>query len=278
VEPGFYTAAELSAERYHSGPGVSNSGLKLLGSKTPAHFYAQHLDPDRRQRPSTQPQMIGTALHAAALEPEKFAAQYVVAPYEARNSAGYKAWAKDQDRLILMPVAADNVAGMRQSLFSHPIAGRLLGDAREFEFSLYAIDPETGVLCRARLDLLTHSGFIVDLKKCQDASPAEAARSIAKYGYHQQDAFYTDVFGWCVGQPPRGFAFIFIEELPPHAVAVYVLDTADRDRGRRMYRRALNLYARCLESGEWPGYPVQAQTLSLPAWARRDIDSMTLEG
>lgn len=278
MTPGFYTAAELSAERYHSGPGVSNSGLKLIGDKTPLHFWARHVDPQRRQLKGSAPMFIGTALHAAALEPDVFARTYVEAPFSARNAAGYKAWAKKQadDGLqILMPDEALNVTGMRRALWSDPEVAALFRDAFEFEYSAYSHDPETGVLVRIRMDLLTSSGWIVDLKKTQDASPEAVSKTIANFGYHHQDAFYTDALTWACGEPPRGFLFVFVEELPPHAVKVVRLVEEDRERGRRLYRRNLNTYARCVETGQWPGYG-GSQWIELPQWARRSIDSLTL--
>lgn len=276
MTPGFYGADALTNEAYHSGPGVSNSGLKLIGDKTPAHYYAQYLDPNRPAASSTKPQMIGTAVHAACLEPDRFEEEYVVAPFQRGNQAGLKAWkqaeADDRNRHILIEPEYDGVLAMRQALRSHPVAGRLLSDAFAFEYSAYAEDPETGVLCRIRADLVTNGGWILDLKKCQDASPEGAAKSCANYGYHHQDAFYTDVWGWVTGEPPAGFAFIFVEEQYPHAVGVYWLEEEDRQRGRRQYRRNLNTYAECRATDHWPAYSTQAEALALPHWARRRID------
>lgn len=286
MDPGFYTAEELSNEEYHRGPGVSNSGLKLIGSKTPAHYYAQYRDPNAPERKAGRPQMIGTAIHAAALEPDKFDAEYVVAEeFIARNAKGFKAWASEQRRHILMPAEYGDVIGMRKSLHAHPIAGNLLADAQEFEYSAYAEDPETGILCRVRLDLLTQSGWIVDLKKCQDASPEGAAKAIANYGYYHQAAFYLDVWTMATGgDAPMGFAFIFVEEQYPHAVGVYVLSDGhdeagnydplrdDIGRGRKEYRRNLSIYAHCERNDYWPGYAPRAVELELPYWQRRKID------
>jgi len=273
MTPGFYTAAELSNAAYHGGAGVSNSGLKLIGDRTPAHFYARYLDPNRRADAGSRPKFIGTALHAAALEPDKFEAEYVVAEgFRDRRAAGFKAWSQAQQRLILMEHEFENVLGMRAALHNHPAARSLLADAFEFEYSAYAHDPETGVLVRMRMDLMTNSGWIVDLKKCQDASQEGAAKAMANYGYHHQDAFYTDCLAWACGEPPAGFAFVFVEEEPPHAVGVYVLDSDDRDRGRRLYRRNLEIYAHCLERNEWPAYSPEALIVELPYWARRRID------
>lgn len=272
MEPGFYTADQLSNEQYHSGPGISCSGLKLILDKTPYHYWAQYLSPDAQRSASSQAQIIGTALHAAALEPERFEDEYVVAPFGARNAAGFKAWAKEQDRMILLEKDMANVLGMRAALSTHPVARWLLEDAFAFEYSVYANDPETGSLCRCRFDLLTNSGWGVDLKKTQDASPRGAAKAIANYLYYQQDPFYRDVSAWA-GAGIEGFAFVFVEELPPHAVAVYVVAPEDVERGRRRNRRALNLYASCLDQDVWPGYGSDAQVIELPYWARKQVDN-----
>lgn len=273
MKVGFYTADQLSNADYHSGPGVSNSGLKLIGDKTPFHFWGRYISPDRPPSKSTAPQMIGTAIHAASLEPDRFEQEYVVAPFRDRRAAGYKAWADSQTRNILMAEEMTNVLGMRRSMHAHPIAGALLRAAGQFEYSAYAEDPETGVLVRVRFDLLLDSGWCVDVKKCQDASPLGASKAIGNYGYYHQDAFYQDVLTWASGEQPRGFAFIFVEEEYPHAVAVYQLSSDDRHRGRRLYRRNLNLYAQCLERNTWPAYSDQALEIELQSWDRRRIDN-----
>lgn len=272
IAPGFYPAEELSNERYHAGPGVSNSGLKLIGDKTPFHFWGRYLAPNRRQFTSTAAMFVGTAFHAASLEPDKFEAEYVVADFKDRRAASYKKWAEDQTKHILMRHEMDNVRGMRRSLFSHPVAGGLLRGGGDFEFSAYAVDPETGVLVRARADFMSESGWIVDLKKTQDASPAGCRKAIENYGYYQQDPFYIDVFEEAGGEPIQGFIFVFVEEEFPHAVNVVYLSEEDRQRGRRIYRNNLRLYAHCLERNEWPGYGTQASELELSVWARRRID------
>lgn len=263
MKPGFYPSTAMTNEQYHSGPGISVSGLKRL-QQSPAHYKAGFND-------SSQSMFIGTAIHAAALEPDVFDQQYVVAEgFERKNQAGYKAWAADQDRLILMPHEYENVIGMREALHAHPVVGPMLRGA-VCELSCYANDPITGELCRVRFDMLAADGWILDLKKCQDARPDAVARSIASYGYHMQNAFYMDVPEW-LGHPPEGFAFIFIEEQAPHGIGFYVLDERDIERGRREYRRLLNQYHHCRENDYWPCYDNQPQVIELPRWKRNEID------
>lgn len=263
MQPGFYPPSVLSNEDYHSGAGISVSGLKRM-QQSPAHYKAGF-------NGSSQSMFIGTAIHAAALEPEEFERNYVIAEgFERKNQAGYKAWAEEQTRLILMPHEYENIKGMRDALHAHPVVGPMLRGAT-CEYSCYANDPVTGELCRVRFDILTADGWILDLKKCQDARPAAAAKSIAAYGYHMQNAFYMDVPEW-LGHPPEGFAFVFIEEQAPYAIGVYVLNDQDVERGRLEYRRMLNKYHECKLADNWPSYGIQPQEIELPRWKRNEID------
>lgn len=278
MEPGFYPADQLDNETYHRGAGISQSALKIL-DQSPEHLRA-YLDGLRGSK-ETPGKFMGTAVHAAALEPEVFDAQYVVAPEEfgARNAKGFKAWKEEQDprQTILMHYENQKVKAMHDKLHGHPWVGPRLRGAT-CELSCFANDPETGVLCRVRYDMVTEDGWVLDLKKCQDARQAAVSKSIANYGYYMQDAFYSDVPGWLGPEyRPRGFVFVFIEEEPPHAVKVWALASGDRDRGRREYRRLLNIYAECLEADEWPGYSTDPEVIELPGWKRSQLDFIQSE-
>jgi hypothetical protein len=272
MTPGFYPCSLLSNEDYHAGPGVSCTGLKVIGDQTPAHYrFGKFKD--------THAKFIGTALHAATLEPDRFAAEYVIdTGFAHKNSNVYKAWKAAQTKIIIGEDEHATVLAMRASLFAHKTAGYLLRDAHEFELSAYANDPETGVLVRTRMDLFTNASWIVDVKKCQDASPSGARRSMEKYGYHVQAAFYRDVFEWTGGVEPAGFCFLFVEEEPPHAVGVYVIHPEDMQRGRELYRRSLRTYARCLERNDWPAYSQEAEVVEFSRYERSAIDRLVIQG
>ena len=68
-------------------------------------------------------------------------------------------------------------------------------------------------------------------------------------------------------------AFVFIEDEPPHGISVRFLDPEDLDRGRNEYRRLLNLYHECRAADHWPGYDAEPAIISLPGYARYQIDN-----
>ncbi len=271
-----YTAAELSNEDYHAAPGISCSGVKLIAEKTPLHFWGRYLGPRRAYAPK-QPMFIGTATHAATLEPEEFERNYIVSPFAAKNAAGYKAWKEDQAKLILTPNEYLNVCGMRDALFSDPVSAFLLTDSPQFEVSMFAVDPITAATLRIRIDCLTAGGWIVDVKKCDRADDDSVAKAIGNYGYYIQDAFYRDVHTLALGVEPAGFVFLFVEEEPPHAINVVQLEIEDLERGRFMWRRGVDLYAKCLAANKWPGYAKGAHRVPMKSWTRQQVDRLKLQ-
>lgn len=74
MKPGVYS--EISNHDYHSGPGISKSGLDLI-HRSPLHYqYAVSAANDNKP---TAAQALGTAAHALILEPAEFTKQYCLA-------------------------------------------------------------------------------------------------------------------------------------------------------------------------------------------------------
>ncbi len=259
MKPGIYTCDQLSNKQYHAADGISKSGLDLI-MRSPAHYRFGE------RKEATRAMEIGTALHCAILEPERFATDYMLLRNVTdRRSSEYKeackVWSSER---VLTGLEADRVAGMQESAFSNPHLSQYLSVPGRCELSMFATDPETGVLVKCRFDKLTDSGFAVDLKKTQDLR--DFAKSVANYGYHMQAAFYLDVYKWATGDDLSAFVFAAVEELLPHASAPFGLDEEALEIGRMLYRKALNTYAECLEADEWPGIACEPETIQLPSW------------
>ena len=259
MKPGIYTSDQLTNEAYHASEGISKSGLDLI-LRSPAHYRFGE------RKEATRAMEIGTALHCAVLEPERFATDYMLLKEVTdRRASAYKeackVWSAER---VLTGIEADRVAGMQESALSNPHLAQYLNVPGRCELSVYAIDPETGVLVKCRFDKLTDSGYAVDLKKTQDLR--DFGKSVANYGYHMQAAFYMDVYEWATGDKLQGFVFAAVEELLPHASAPLVLDDESLDIGRMMYRKALNTYAECLNDDDWPGIACEPETIQLPSW------------
>jgi exodeoxyribonuclease VIII len=259
---------------------IGKSGLDLI-AKSPAHYYAKYLDPNRVWEAQTPTFLIGSAVHAAILEPDEFKKRYAVEPtINKRTNDGKTAYAE------LMAYAAANRINyldaetyascekMRDAVHAHPAASVLLSDGQaetrlDWQREIITEDGEIReVLLKAKPDWLSHNDFIVDVKTTEDASPQGFGKSVWNYRYHVQDAFYMDAYEHFYGGPARGFIFIAVEKKPPYAVALYFLPNEVRERGRNTYERNLRTYLKCLETGEWPAYGTEVMELQLPNWAK----------
>jgi hypothetical protein len=81
VKPGIHAGIPNAA--YHGGPGISKSGLDLI-HRSPMHYW--HAVNSANDNDPTTAQRIGTAFHALVLEPDEFAAGYVL-PFDAPDGA-----------------------------------------------------------------------------------------------------------------------------------------------------------------------------------------------
>lgn len=257
----------LSNADYHAHPAISKSGLDKI-AKSPAHYKAsretKHEDSDAL--------VFGSAFHDYILLPDTFQTDYTVLPpdFNGRTKEGKAMLESIQQsgKTVLKSEWLTAIEGMAAAIAAHPKASVLLQGGKA-EQSIFWTDGDSGIDCRCRPDYLHPGGIIVDLKSTADAGAEEFARSVAKYRYHVQDAFYSEGYYQATGQWPRGFVFIAVEKTAPYAVACYSLDDDAKAYGRELFRRNLKTLLEAEKSQEWTAYSQEIETLSLPAWAYR---------
>ena len=261
---------DMTNEAYHAHPAASVSGLKHF-VRSPAHYMAYRA----QQIKDTPALRFGRILHRYVLEPD--ACALVLAPtLDRRTKDGKLAWelaqqdACESGAEMVKADEADTLAAMRDAVYTHPAARKLLFAEGEAEVSVFWADRESGEACKCRPDFLRADRIIVDLKSAEDASPDGFSRACAKYGYAMQAAMYSDGVKAALGQDVSGFVFVAVEKDPPYAVGVYVLDAESLDMGRRMYRKALMDMADCKIRRDWPAYSSKIESLSLPRWALKE--------
>lgn len=265
MEPGVYP--ELQNEDYHAAPGLSKSGMDLL-LKSPAHYRAAK-DTDHEPTPAM---LMGSAVHTAVLEPDLFEKKYVPSPdINRRTKAGKEEFAAfqeaNQGKEILKPEDYELIINMRDSIFAHTLASKLLTDGKA-ELSYFWEDDQTGALLKCRPDYLRSDGVVIDLKTTLDASPESFAKSAANFHYHLQAAHYLEGVS-ALGDHATHFVFVCVEKKPPYAVACYTLDSEAVGFGQLLAREAISRYTKCREADQWPGYSPKIESLSLPPWAFR---------
>jgi hypothetical protein len=270
----------MSSDRYHgdctAGPGVSSSGLRTIETKSPAHYFAtSYLNPKREDPSGSDHFNIGRAAHTLLLGESGFRTEYAIRPAEFpdwRTNAA-KAWRSEQQiagKTVLTPDQVDAIRNMSESLARHPLisAGLLQG---EVERSLIFKD-RTGVWLKSRPDVIpVADGVVVDLKTTTDASPDAIRRAILEHSYAMQGALVGKGLAAVLDMQMTSFVLVFVEKTAPFAVNVVEVDSDWIGYARRQLRRAIDVFARCVETGTWPGYEGE-RTVYLPDWLRKRLD------
>ena len=258
---------DMPNSAYHKSEGVSKSGLDKI-DRSPAHYKWP------KKFNTTRSMEIGTAIHAAILEPVRFAEEYVIVDCNARTHKDYKQAVKDckhpnASELTLTKPESENVLGMQESIHSNAEAMQFLSAPGKAELSMFATDPETGVQIRCRFDWLTDDGYSVDVKKTQDLR--KFGKSVHQYRYHVQDAMYRHVYKLATGDDLKEFLFLAVEEQSPHSNHIFLLDEEAVEIGEFYYRKNLIEYAECINSGKWPHQPIDS-IIQLPYYAAKNYE------
>ena len=261
----------ISNEEYHADPAISASQLKEIG-RSPFHYWKRYVDPDRSPSEPTAAMRLGSLAHCAVLEPNELLQRYAVGP-DRRTKEG-KATAEKMLADGIEPVSAsdfEQALSIAAAVHSHPTAGLLLGMSGQAEQSFWWDDIATGLRCKCRPDWFDGE-TIVDLKTCQDASPALFAAAVGRFSYQLQAAHYL------CGTLAKRFVFVAVEKSAPYAVGCYELDAEAMVHGSVLRHNALQRIQDCRAINSWPSYTDDGiQTLQLPGWALKDQTTITSE-
>ncbi len=264
----------LSRAAYEAIDAANFSTLRLF-ERSAAHVLEARLHP----RAPTPAMELGTHAHAAILEPERFEREYVEAPEcDRRTTIGKRAWAAFEAsqgaKTVLRKQDWQYVMAMRDAVWAHPLAASLLRAQGSAELAAVWSHARTGLACKGLIDRLSvlDDGWtwVVDVKTARDAGARAFAREVAAYHYHAQAAFYVGGLA-AIAPAERRFAWVVVEKEAPHAVAVYEPTPEVLLAGEAACERWLDAWARCSESGQWPGYAVEIQPLELPRWAVQEV-------
>lgn len=141
------------------------------------------------------------------------------------------------------------------------------------EASAFAKDIETDLWLKCRVDyFLPKKNVIIDLKTTDNASPEVFPKSIAKYNYHVQAAYYLDIWEKASGLRPKAFIFVVVEKLPPYGVKSYMIGADSIEVGRKQYRKYLNKFKECQQLESFPDYDRTIDKIELPQWALNGVD------
>lgn len=257
---------QVTEEQYRSDPcelpSLNQSIANILLAQSPLHAYAAHPRLGNQPRETTVPKIEGTVIHALLLG--KGAESIDVLAFDNYRTKAAQTARDESIAAGRTPVLAAKHAEIVTA--AETIRKNLAEQGVVFENGVTELtiewteDSDEGpVLCRGRLDFLrvdATSALIVDPKKIASADARTCARHAEDFGYLVQRAAYVSaveaLYPHLAGRVEFKFAFMEIEA--PYAAVVRECDGAARWIGEQRWRRACNTWARCLKTGNWPGY------------------------
>lgn len=266
--PGIFDVPE---EQYHADPVPggslsSSTAKKLVPPSVPALAKWE-----RDHKVHKKAYDLGSVVHAMVLGK---GAEVEMVDAEVWNTKAVKAQVAEiraAGRIPMKPAEFAAAVTMSNKVKKDPIAGQLFTPGSFVaEQSIFWRDARTGCWCRAMLDGLSVAEgvrpLIIDLKTAQSVTDHHLRKAVTDYGYFQQDAWYRDAVE-SLGLADPAFVFVFVDVNPPHLVRVVQLDDEAITEGRARNAEALNVWADCLDTGLWPGYPEDIETISLSRYA-----------
>ncbi len=281
------SAPSISAEAYHKLPGISNSKLSVF-IDDPREYWYQFLSGMyvEKQRDHFD---FGAAVHDICLLNDLDGIA-VVPQFEldAKNvtkqgkQSTSKATTYYQDSLsdfetanygktLLSHDDYMNVLRCVDAVRKHPIAGELLSSPGYTERCYAWESAEHGFALRCRPDKLcswNNKNIVVDLKTTTDTVASRFVRSIDKFGYARQEAFYRKVLA-ANSIEVDAFVFIAVKDSPPHCVDCYTIRGDWLESAASEVDSALLELARRTRDNDWESATANSVVeLAPPNWLK----------
>jgi exodeoxyribonuclease VIII len=246
----------MSDSDYRKIQALNASTLKKM-RRSPLHAMHALTQPE----PPTRAMQIGTAVHLALLEPDRYLAELRIGPANDRRTKAWQDW--DRVTLAMLKLTPDEsitVEHIRTNLRNRlsGTALKLLSGKGTNEATAVWCDVATGQHCKARADRITRIGkqpVLVELKTARDASERAFKYAVRDFGYDLAAAWYLRGFGLMLPEIPERLIFVVVETEAPYAVGVYELSEAVLMQAAEDCERYLREYVTCIETRSWPGYP-----------------------
>lgn len=257
---------------YRAVKALSYSGAKLLLPPNCPALFRWRMD---NPQPPKDTFDFGHAVHKELLGQGQPIHYVDEKTWQTKAAKDAKAKAYADGAIPLLESQRGVIEGMVAAVRSDELTRRLF-DQGEAEQSLFWVDDETGVNLRARLDWLTYPAgerpYCVDYKTSVTANPAKVGKVVSDFSYHIQDVFYRSGMIALGLDPDPAFLFVFQEKTPPYLLSVVELDEEARAVGHQLMRQAIEIYDRCVQDDDWPGYPGGVSSASLPYWYVKNLE------
>lgn len=274
VPPGIYR--DMPAHDYHRMNAVPSGLVKVMAKHAPIHVLDWLTTP--QSTPSAQ-MRFGTAVHAAILEPDVYAAAPTISGLKSNAQAQtFARYEREHGPVILAEGWSDSIARIRSNVYA-------LEDAPDWgcgDRELTIVWDETTasgfkIRCKARIDYVC-DGWLVDVKTTRSIEPTRFAKDAHELMYHVSIAGHYSRAYEAAGELDPDFwqggvtdsSILAIENEAPYDAVMLTCTERWTRYGRRVWAQALDRLAYCLAMNDWPGAAAETRELDLPSYAGVD--------
>jgi hypothetical protein len=258
----------MPAARYHADPcaipSLSSHCAATIVTKSPLHAWHEHPRLGGAKRTLTTTALRGGSLAHELLLRTAGEVDESIVVIEADNFRT-KAAQAERDEAI----EADKLPVLAREFDKATIAcGHILARFIEYGIHLSGLSEVAAfwqevasdgalVQCRALMDhVIVGEGLIYDLKSCRSAHPRAIQKAVESYSYHIQSTAYTRALEQI---EPRlagrvTYRWLFVELTEPYVVVPAEPAGSMRALGKACWTQALDTWAACSASGQWPAY------------------------
>lgn len=268
MEPGIHqiTAAEYHADTLTPMPSLSNSLLKVLLTKSPAHARLAHPVLNPAYVPYESDRFsLGTAAHAALLEGIDEVVVVEADDWRTKEAKLQRDHAQALGKTVLLRKHYKDVQAMygaaRSFIARTPLLEKVFAAGKPEQGLFWEEGP---IWCRSLIDWLSDDReVIVDYKTTSATNPDDFIRSMPGFGYDTQAVFYTRGMQ-ALGHDPE-FYFLVQEDSAPFACYLVQASESMWDMGESKVKRGIAMWTDCLTRDSWPGYPDRVYMAEAPA-------------
>lgn len=256
---------DCSHEEYHAiKDAVHSSSLKnILKSPHAYNYFAT------KPKEATKAMHFGTLAHGVILEGSKFLSKYVVQPVfkgltkdgkETTSMAASSVKAQYQEWLSELPEGShiitqedhDKMMFMIDSMLSHKFVQEVF-KAGFPELKKQWRDPVTGLKCVSSDDFASFENDVwIDIKTTQDCEWDAFRKSVERYGYDFQCAFYQRGHKEVFGKEPSDKLWIAVESQAPWECKVHYVNPFYLESGEYQVKKAMRELSHAIKSNKWP--------------------------
>lgn len=243
----------IPAKDYHADcchvPSLSSTIARKILSESLVHAHLAHPKLGGADKQQTDAFALGGIVHSLMDDnPEK---DWELGPFDSYKSGEARAW---RDRTSL---SGKSPVLERDLVEARPIVDALKSKVHlpECKSEVTAIWQEGDVWCRARFDKLSLGlrNFWDWKTSSSDMSDRGIIKTIVKYGYHIQVAFYKRGLSACTGLPLKDLhaVLVFVSVNAPHTVRRVKLTEFFLQKGQKECDKAIALWGEALKTGKW---------------------------